>query len=34
MAHQSQAHGPAKAGGHSFIGIQALVFKAELATRS
>jgi carbonic anhydrase/acetyltransferase-like protein (isoleucine patch superfamily) len=34
MAHQSQAHGPAKAGGHSFIGIQALVFKAELGDQA
>lgn len=30
MAHQSQVHGPAKVGDDSFIGMQALVFKAEL----
>jgi carbonic anhydrase/acetyltransferase-like protein (isoleucine patch superfamily) len=30
MAHQSQVHGPAKVGDGSFIGMQALVFKAEL----
>lgn len=30
MAHQSQVHGPAKVGDDSFIGMQALVFKAEI----
>lgn|GEM_PF-94047 len=30
MAHQSQIHGPAKVGDDSFIGMQALVFKAEV----
>ena len=33
MAHQSQVHGPAKVGDDSFIGMQALVFKAELGDR-
>lgn len=30
LAHQSQVHGPAKVGDRSFIGMQALVFKAEI----
>ena len=30
LAHQSQVHGPAKVGHDSFIGMQALIFKAEL----
>lgn len=30
MAHQSQVHGPAKVGDDTFIGMQALVFKAEV----
>lgn len=30
LAHQSQVHGPAKVGDDCFIGMQALVFKAEL----
>jgi carbonic anhydrase len=30
MAHQSQVHGPAKIGDDTFIGMQALVFKAEI----
>lgn len=30
MAHQSQVHGPAKVGDDSFIGMQVLVFKAEV----
>ncbi|HET8760665.1 MAG TPA: carbonic anhydrase [Nitrospiria bacterium] len=30
MAHQSQVHGPAKVGDDAFIGMQALVFKAEI----
>ena len=30
MAHQSQVHGPAKVGDDTFIGMQALIFKAEL----
>lgn len=30
LAHQSQVHGPAKVGDGTFIGMQALVFKAEL----
>lgn len=33
MAHQSQVHGPARVGNDSFIGMQALVFKAELGDR-
>lgn len=32
MAHQSQVHGPAKVGDNTFIGMQALVFKAELGS--
>lgn len=30
MAHQSQVHGPAKVGDGTFVGMQALVFKAEV----
>lgn len=30
LAHQSQVHGPAKIGDNTFIGMQALVFKASL----
>lgn len=30
MAHQSQVHGPAKVGNDVFVGMQALVFKAEI----
>ncbi|MBI4531292.1 MAG: carbonic anhydrase [Candidatus Latescibacteria bacterium] len=30
LAHQSQVHGPAKVGNNVFIGMQALVFKAEV----
>lgn len=30
MAHQSQVHGPAAVGDHTFIGMQALVFKATI----
>ncbi len=30
MAHQAQVHGPAKVGDDSFIGMQSLVFKAEV----
>lgn len=30
LAHQSQVHGPAKVGDRTFIGMQALVFKAEI----
>jgi carbonic anhydrase/acetyltransferase-like protein (isoleucine patch superfamily) len=30
LAHQSQVHGPAKVGDRTFIGMQALVFKAEV----
>jgi carbonic anhydrase/acetyltransferase-like protein (isoleucine patch superfamily) len=33
MAHQSQVHGPARVGNDSFIGMQALVFKAEIGDR-
>ncbi len=32
MAHQSQVHGPAKIGNDAFIGMQALVFKAEVGS--
>jgi carbonic anhydrase/acetyltransferase-like protein (isoleucine patch superfamily) len=32
MAHQSQVHGPAKVGNDVFIGMQALVFKAEIGS--
>lgn len=32
MAHQSQVHGPAKVGNDAFIGMQALVFKAEIGS--
>lgn len=30
LAHQSQVHGPAKVGDDTFIGMQALIFKAEV----
>lgn len=30
LAHQSQVHGPAKVGDDTFVGMQALVFRAEL----
>ncbi len=30
LAHQSQVHGPAKIGDHTFIGMQAFVFKATV----
>ncbi|HVG01343.1 MAG TPA: carbonic anhydrase [Nitrospira sp.] len=30
LAHQSQIHGPAKVGDDTFVGMQALVFRAEL----
>ena len=30
LSHQSQVHGPAKVGSDTFIGMQALVFRAEL----
>jgi carbonic anhydrase len=30
VSHQSQVHGPAKVGDDTFVGMQALVFKAEL----
>ncbi len=30
LAHQSQVHGPAKVGNDTFIGMQALIFKAEV----
>lgn len=30
MSHQSQVHGPAKVGHDTFIGMQALIFKADL----
>jgi carbonic anhydrase/acetyltransferase-like protein (isoleucine patch superfamily) len=33
LAHQSQVHGPAKIGDDSFVGMQALVFKAELGAQ-
>lgn len=32
MAHQSQVHGPARVGNDAFIGMQALVFKAEVGS--
>ncbi len=34
LAHQSQVHGPAKVGDRTFIGMQALVFKAEIGEGS
>lgn len=33
LAHQSQVHGPAKVGNDTFVGMQALVFRAELGHR-
>ncbi len=30
LAHQSQVHGPAVVGAHTFVGMQALVFRAEV----
>lgn len=30
LAHQSQVHGPALVGAHTFVGMQALVFRAEV----
>lgn len=33
LAHQSQVHGPAKVGNDTFVGMQALVFRAELGNR-
>lgn len=30
LAHQSQVHGPAIVGAHTFVGMQALVFRAEV----
>lgn len=34
LAHQSQVHGPAKVGDDTFVGMQALVFRAELGITS
>ncbi len=33
LAHQSQVHGPARIGNDTFVGMQALVFRAELGNR-
>lgn len=33
LAHQSQVHGPARVGNDTFVGMQALVFLAELGNR-
>jgi len=33
LAYQSQVHGPAKVGNDTFVGMQALVFRAELGNR-
>ncbi len=33
LAHQSQVHGPAKVGDHVFVGMQSLVFRAEIGDR-
>lgn len=33
LAHQSQVHGPAKIGDDTFVGMQSLVFRAELGDR-